>query len=229
MNGMQIKLNLNIFIFLVIFLLTRQIEIYGILMLFAVIHEFTHMLVGILLGLKPKTFTIMPLGFSIGFEVDYIDYNKKVREGTFLCIKKIIIALAGPIMNFAFVIFFLLVNTTFLGIDRYLVVYSNLLIGIFNCIPLYPLDGGRVVKNILHIKYGLEEAEKWNHIISHMTIAILTAVVSIVILYIRNIAILFILAYLWGLFLIESKKYRSKKKIYEALDKIKNQKVVEIK
>ena len=76
---MQIKLNLNIFIFILIFLFTRQIEIYGILMLFAVIHELTHMLVGIVLGLKPKTFTIMPLGFSVGFRVDCLDYNKKVK------------------------------------------------------------------------------------------------------------------------------------------------------
>ena len=81
---MQIKLNLNIFIFILIFLFTRQIEIYGILMLFAVIHELTHMLVGIVLGLKPKTFTIMPLGFSVGFRVDCLDYNKKVKKGTFL-------------------------------------------------------------------------------------------------------------------------------------------------
>ena len=226
---MQIKLNLNIFIFLIIFLFTKQIEIYAILMLFAIIHEFTHMLVGFLLGLKPKTFTIMPLGFSVGFKVDCIDYNKKVGKGTFLCIKKIIIALAGPIMNFALVMFFLLVNTNFLGIDRQLIIYSNLLIGLFNCIPLYPLDGGRVIKNILHIKYGLEEAENINHKISHMTIAILTGVVSISILYIRNVAILFILAYLWGLFVLESKKYNNKRKIYEMLSKVQKQGMVEIK
>ena len=214
---MQIKLNLNIFIFIVIFLFTRQIEIYAILMLFAVMHELTHMLVGIVLGLKPKTFTIMPLGFSIGFRVECIDYNKKVKKGTFLCLKKIMIALAGPAINFILAIFFLFIDTTFFGIDRQLVVYSNLLIGIFNCIPLYPLDGGRVVKNILHILLGKQEAERWIYRISHITISFLTAVVSIAILYIKNIALLFILGYLWGLVIWEGKQFKNKMKIYTAL------------
>ena len=226
---MQIKLNLNIFIFILIFLFTRQIEIYGILMLFAVIHELTHMLVGIVLGLKPKTFTIMPLGFSVGFRVDCLDYNKKVKKGTFLCIKKIMIALAGPMINFILAIFFLFVDTTFFGIDRQLVVYSNLLIGLFNCIPLYPLDGGRVVKNILHILLGKQEAEKWDHNISHMTICLLTAVVSIGILYIRNIALLLVLGYLWGLVIIEGKKYKNKIKIYETLEQTNLKEMLKIK
>lgn len=41
---MQIKINLKIFIFLILFILTNQIEIYGILMLFATVHELGHLL-----------------------------------------------------------------------------------------------------------------------------------------------------------------------------------------
>ena len=41
---MQIKVNLQIFLFIVIFALTHQIEIYVWLMLFAFIHELGHML-----------------------------------------------------------------------------------------------------------------------------------------------------------------------------------------
>ena len=40
---MQIKLNLKIFIFVLFFIFTNQIEIYLELMLFALIHEIGHM------------------------------------------------------------------------------------------------------------------------------------------------------------------------------------------
>ena len=41
------------------------------------------------------------------------------------------------------------------GISIELLIYSNLLIFIFNMLPIYPLDGGRILKAIVHIKYGL--------------------------------------------------------------------------
>ncbi len=75
---MQIKVNVKIFLFIVIFYLTRQIEIYGILMLFALIHELGHLITGILLGFKIEELNIMPFGISVSFKVYNKDYNKKV-------------------------------------------------------------------------------------------------------------------------------------------------------
>lgn len=34
------------------------------------------------------------------------------------------------------------------------VIYANLLIALFNLIPIYPMDGGRVLKEVLHIIFG---------------------------------------------------------------------------
>lgn len=212
---MRIRINLKIFIFILIFLLTNQIKIYGILMLFALIHELGHMLVGIALGLKSVKLEIMPYGLSIGFEVKYKDYNKKIKNGNMLSIKKLIIAMAGPITNLIVTIIFLIFNISFLGIERELVIYSNILIGIFNLIPIYPLDGGRIIKNILHIVVGLKKSYEYINKISKITICLLTAICSIVILYIRNIAILIILAYLWYLVITENKKYEKRKQLYE--------------
>ena len=75
---MQIKLDLKIFIFIIIFVLTRQIEIYGMLMLFAFFHELGHLLAGVLLGFKPKSLRINPLGLSISFWIKAEDYNRRV-------------------------------------------------------------------------------------------------------------------------------------------------------
>ena len=90
---MQIKIDLKIFIFILLFYVTRQVEIYTLIMLFAMIHEVGHLLAGILLGLKPKKVSIMPLGVSITFE----EYKslKKINQ------KKAIIAIARTIDKYS--------------------------------------------------------------------------------------------------------------------------------
>ena len=86
---MQIKINLKIFIFMIVFYFTKQIEIYGILMLFAFLHELGHLLAGILLGFKPESLKVNPLGLSINFKIQLADYNGKVKKRKSISIKKI--------------------------------------------------------------------------------------------------------------------------------------------
>ena len=49
---MSIKIDLKIFLFLFLFLLTSQIEIYIILMIFAILHEIGHLIAGLILKFK---------------------------------------------------------------------------------------------------------------------------------------------------------------------------------
>ena len=206
---MQIKVNLQIFLFIIIFILTHQIEIYAWIMLFAFIHELGHMIAGLLLKLKPKSLNFMPFGISITFE----DYGyKKLME-----IKKILIAIAGPITNLVICII-----TALLHIEektKELIIYSNILIGLFNLIPLYPLDGGRILKGIVRIKTSEEKADKIVNMISNVIIIILTVISSIAILYFKNLAILFIIIYLWLIIIKENKKYNIKRKMYSIVQK----------
>lgn len=219
---MKIRIDLKIFIFLIIFIVTKQIEIYGVLMLFAFIHELGHMIAGILLRFKPKSVNIMPFGISVDFNIEYKDYNKKIKKGTLLTLKELIIALMGPITNLIIIIIYLIFDITFFGISRTLVIYANILIGIFNLIPIYPLDGGRILKSTIHIIFGLKEAYEITNLSSYISIIILTAISSIAILYLKNIAILIIIAYLWSLVIIENKKYKTRnytKKLQTILEK----------
>ena len=98
--------------------------------------------------------------------------------------------------------------------------YANILIAIFNLIPIYPLDGGRILKGMLHILYGRKQSYEYTNKISNACIVLLTVIASITILYLKNIAILFILLYLWYLVIVENKQYQKKKKIYESMKKI---------
>lgn len=204
---MHIKINLQIFLFIIIFILTNQIEIYAWIMLFAFIHELGHMTAGILLKLKPKSLNFMPVGISITFET--YGYKKLIE------VKKILIAIAGPLTNLVICII-----TAFLHIDeqiKELIIYSNILIAIFNLIPLYPLDGGRILKGIIRLKYKEIEADKIVNDISNMIMIALTAISSIAILYLKNLAILFVIMYLWLIIVKENKKYSIKKKIYDEI------------
>ena len=212
---MQIKLNLQIFLFILIFILTHQIEIYGTVMIFAIIHELGHMIIGLILKLKPKKIDIMPFGISITFE-DY-GYEKLLE------IKKVIIAFAGPIINIIIAII-----TYFMNIKietKALIVYSNLLIAIFNLLPIYPLDGGRILRGFLKLNTGTEKVDLIINRVSNTLVIMLTVISSITILYFKNISILFVITYLWIIIIKENRKYSIKKKMYKILqthDKTKN-------
>ena len=224
---MKIRLHLKIFIFVAIFILTRQIKIYGIIMLFSIFHELGHMLAGIILGFKPDTIEIMPFGLSISFKSKQENYNKKIGNATLLTLKKTIIAISGPFTNLDFILIFSIFPNSILGMERELIIYANIIIGIFNLIPIYPLDGGRIVKNIVNIIYGRKEAYEYANLISNITISILTAISSILILYLKNIAILLIISYLWILVIKENKKYKNKKLLYAKM-LIENNKKIKI-
>lgn len=212
---MRFRIDLKIFIFLIIFYFTKQIQIYTYIMIFAFIHETGHLITGLLMGMKPEKLEIMPFGISVSFKIKPQEYNKKIKKGNYLEIKKIIVAIAGPLTNF---IIIAIASKIKMGITQYLMItYTNFLIMIFNLLPIYPLDGGRILKSILHIYFGKRKAEKYINIISKITVCTLTVISSIAILYIQNIAILLIDIYLWYLTIKEDIKYNKREDIYKKL------------
>ena len=82
-------------------------------------------------------------------------------------------------------------------------IYSNILILIFNLMPLYPLDGGRIIKGILHIELGREKSEYIIKNISRVTIIVLTILSSVAVYYFKNIAIFLVCIFLWIVILQE--------------------------
>lgn len=213
---MTINVNLKIFLFAILFYFTKQIEIYALLMFFAFIHEMGHLICGLLLGLKPKALKIMPLGICIEFSVIYKDYNKKIKNGNVLNIKKMILALAGPITNLLIIAFYIYTKNH-IGMEKE-IIYANLLIAIFNLIPIYPLDGGRFLKELIHIIKGRKKSIEYINFISNTCIILLTMLASIGIYYYKNIAIALIIGYLWVLIITENKKYNIKKRIYKIIE-----------
>lgn len=235
---MSIKVDLKIFLFLFLFLLTSQIEIYVILMIFAIIHELGHLITGVVLGFRPEEIKLTPVGLQIKFKMESLNKNQQRANGlsdkgnnrlikntaNSLCIKKAIIALAGPITNLLIAVIVILIgNFNINATNTYLyqiIIYSNFLIAIFNLIPIYPMDGGRVINEVIKLFYGNIVAYKLTYIISKTVLILLTAISSIVILYIHNISIVIILAYLWYLEILEIRKYNRRKNIERLMEKI---------
>lgn len=215
---MSIKINLKIFLFILIFYITKQIQIYAILMLFVLLHEMGHLICGILLGLKPKSLKIMPLGLSIEFKITPEEYNEKIKLANKLAVKKTIIALAGPIVNFLviFIIYFFKDSIDWIIYQQ--IVYSNILIALFNLLPIYPLDGGRVIFGIVHIIKGKKKSLLITNQIANLSMICITAISSIAIYYYKNIAILLIIIYLWTITILENRRYSIKKRIYKIIE-----------
>lgn len=215
---MKFRIDLKIFILVILFFITNQIKIYAMIMLFAITHEIGHLLAGILLGMRPTQMEINPFGVSIDFDIKRKDYNVKIGKGNLLELKKIFVALAGPVTNALIIIILMKFHIfNFNDYDKMIMIFSNITLIIFNILPIYPLDGGRILKSIIYIGKGKYIAEKYIYRISYITLIIITIISSIAILYLENIAIFLATIFLWGLQMKEHIIYKNRKILYDTI------------
>lgn len=165
-------------------------------MFFSIIHELGHILMGLILKVKAQKVEIMPCGLSVSF---YSNSNDK-----FIKIKEIFITLAGPLTSLSLMILCGFIDFKIITMQE--AVYSNMLILLFNLIPLYPLDGGRLIKGIIELRLDSEKSEIIIDKISNVTAIFLTVISSIAVYYFKNIAIFLICIFLWGIVIQEKNK-----------------------
>jgi len=115
-----------------------------------VLHELGHSIIAIGYGLKVRDITLLPIGGVASME----DMPEKPSQ-------EIAIALAGPAVSVALTIFFYLLARATNNVPDFRNIqfgrwnfipnlfYINFLITIFNLIPAFPLDGGRVLRGAL--------------------------------------------------------------------------------
>jgi Zn-dependent protease/CBS domain-containing protein len=115
-----------------------------------ILHEIGHSLMAIHFGINVKDIVLMPIGGVSRMEEIPEDPKKEIS-----------ISVVGPLVSFMLaLVFFLLAKVTNQNIDiRNLSLFSgnlvanlfwiNLILGLFNLIPAFPMDGGRVLRGVL--------------------------------------------------------------------------------
>lgn len=105
-----------------------------------VMHEYAHAFVARKLGYKLNQITLMPHGASLSGESKFFSTRDEV-----------LVAISGPLLNLILAtvgcaIWWLWPTTYFYTMSF---VYANLCTALINCLPVFPLDGGRVLLAIL--------------------------------------------------------------------------------
>lgn len=133
------------------FLLSGAVLEFFILIGVVLIHELGHYVVAKKLGYKLNGFYLAPYGVALNY-----------KDGKFLPYDEVKIALAGPIANLT--LSFCLVGLWWLFPSvysfTYQIAYFSLFLALFNLLPAYPLDGGRVLVSALSEKLGRKRALK---------------------------------------------------------------------
>ena len=190
---MKIEINLKIIFVFLLFAYLKNVEIYIIFLCFIIIHELSHLAVAILIGAIPNKISINPFGISLKLYT----YGKN----TFL--NNMLFFIAGPASNFIIIMFFLLFKIE--SIYSLKIIYVNMAIFCFNILPIIPLDGGRILKEIFKKFFSIEKANRYTLLVSKIVLCVITYSYSIFIIVIKNIYILFLVAYLWYLYFNEKK------------------------
>ena len=128
--------------------------------LFSILHEAGHLFAIALCGEKPDTVRFGIFGMTIIRKNDISqDYKKEF-----------ITAVSGPMMNF-FLLFVFVLLYAFYRKDIFLEMAAiNLIIGLFNIMPVFSLDGGRALESLLLERLPSDKSEK---IITAVSVAFL--------------------------------------------------------
>ena len=151
MKNLKFKIHWSFFVLGILMLIYGKFQTFLCSLLCVLLHEMGHSFVGKKLGYKLNLITLTPYGAMLSGNNSPFNADDEIK-----------IAVAGPLVNLALVvisvalwwIFPVLYNFTFQF------VWVNIYTFIFNILPMYPLDGGRILKALVAKKWGGAVARK---------------------------------------------------------------------
>ena len=154
----------------------QYFENYFICFLFITFHEFSHMFIASIFGIKTTKLSICISGLSINL-------NDKNRKG----LKWLFIFLAGPISN-------IILASTFNNIPM---VYTiNLALAIINLLPIYPLDGYNIFGIMLHL-LKIKNVSKLQYITQNIVFCLLGIIGGYQLIILKNLSIILMVFYIF--------------------------------
>lgn len=124
------------------------------------VHELGHSIIGILLGIKLDRIEIYPYGGC-----SKLNYDINIR-----LYKELLILIAGPITQilFTYLVYYLKIDVL-----DYFYTYSKFIL-LFNLLPIYPLDGGRIINILLSYIISFYNSLKYTYYFSYFIMCIIT-------------------------------------------------------
>ncbi len=166
--GVDVKLHWSWLLLLIFNLVADDYVLYKLISLFilftsVLIHEFGHVLMAKKYGIGTSSINLNILGGAALIDESYEDLIK---------VRKLFVVLAGPMTNLVLFILSSIIVIPFLysgselklfelDLFTYIMVitwFANLIMFLFNLLPIYPMDGGRILRLILQMikfKYAI--------------------------------------------------------------------------
>lgn len=128
------------------------------------VHELGHFLAAYFLGVPVVKICFYPYG---GVSVFNISLNESIK-------KEFIILIMGPI--FQLICFYIMISLPFFENYISLLYIYNYSLLIFNLLPIYPLDGGKLLNLLLSIKFSFKRSLIFTLYFSYFLILLLTVI-----------------------------------------------------
>lgn len=150
----QLKISFSFLALILFFITVEKSTVLIYTVLFSFLHELVHIIFILFFCGAPKKITVSVFGATI---------LKNSSSESF--IKEIIVNLSAPFFNILTGI--LLINFSYSEYDLLQELGEiNLMLGCFNLLPFYNLDGGIALKNLLHLFFNENLSEKIITVIS---------------------------------------------------------------
>ena len=172
---MKIKLNLLFLSVLFLFSLTGLFCKAVLSFIVVTLHELAHSIMAKRLAVEVREIELLPFGGVAKFR-DLIELEPEIEFK---------VALAGPLFNFflAAVTSLLIRYQIITGEVSWFFLRLNLVMGLFNLLPAFPLDGGRILRARMSTKLGFKDATARILLISKIIAFVLTIITIIGIYY----------------------------------------------
>ncbi|MGN1163015.1 MAG: M50 family metallopeptidase [Christensenellales bacterium] len=179
---MKIKIHYLFIIFAIFMIIQGQFFEFFQYFICVLIHEYSHAIVSERLGYKLNSIVLMPYGAGLKLK-DQI-YSEK---------DEIKIAFAGPICNLLLLVFTLAIWWIFPATYSYLYSFAiaNLILFLFNLLPAYPLDGGRILCGLISLQFKRKTATKIVIIFNYILSCVLFVLFIISLFFKTNFTLLF--------------------------------------
>lgn len=168
----MIKLNKYCIPYIIILFLVGFRGQLFVVFILVILHECVHYLTARKLGFSGFHIEILPFGASL--KLKHLEEASSTEE--------LIISISGPMMNFVLAVIFYAALKKYNCKELYDLFMINLSLGIFNLLPAFPLDGGRILRDILCKKFLYKKASKITVYIS-MALGIIILILYLALLF----------------------------------------------